>query len=269
MKKNIVLKIVNTLVALLFTVGIVSAQSTGFMNPTDTALPHGWTNPLFGMDSDANWATAPHTSGCNCPFLYLSWNKGATYTSSELAGPFDTIDSWEHVGSPTDLWGRTAWVDTEFSNTNFRLEIANSSTLIVQGYQDFNLSVPSGATINGIVVKVLFHGNAGFTTDFLNALEVSVYYTTITGINSTRAISENIDLFPNPAHANVTIHSMGHSQLRYSIFSLDGRMVADKNEGMIDPDFSTEINLADFPRGIYIIRLSGNEETVYRKLVIQ
>ncbi len=52
MKKNTSTKTVSFLAAIFFAGGIASAQSTGYMNPTDTALPHGWTNPLLGMDSD-------------------------------------------------------------------------------------------------------------------------------------------------------------------------------------------------------------------------
>src|SRR5580658_10369710 len=126
MKKNTFLKITHFFCALIFAGGIVSAQSTGYMNPTDTALPHGWTTPLNGMVSDTMWATAQHRSGCNCPFIYLSWNEGATYTSPVVDGPFPyNVDAWRVVGSPTDTFSHH-WVDSDFSNTNFRVKIGNS-----------------------------------------------------------------------------------------------------------------------------------------------
>jgi hypothetical protein len=268
MKKNITLKIVSFLSIILFTVGITSAQSTGYMFPTDTALPHGWTNPLFGMDSDGDWSTVTHGAGCNCPWLYLSWNKGVTYTGSKLVGPFDTSDSWELGSQDTSLWGHS-WVDTELSNTNFRLKIQNPGLSVSQGYQDFNFTIPSGAIIHGIRVDVLAHGNSGFTIFYLNAFKVDVFYTVATGVSSKITYSDNIELYPNPVHNNLTINVTGLSQLKYSLFSIDGKMVLDRNEGSIGNDFTTNISIEGISPGIYILRLENNFGTEYRKVVVQ
>lgn len=269
MKKNITLKIVNLFTALLFAGGIASAQSTGFLNPTDTALPHGWTNPLLGMVSDAQWSTVTHGAGCNCPWLYLSWDGGNTYTTYKLIGPYDTLDSWKLAGTPTDLWGRAQWVDTEFTNKNFRLKIENPGMSISQGYKNFNFSIPTGATINGIEVNTQAHGNAAFTVFYLNALQVDVYYTSTTGVGSTVATSDNVELFPNPARNNITLRLTGMSQLKYSLFSIDGRKLLEKNAGTIGNDYTANINLEGLPAGIYIVRIESNLGTEFRKIAVQ
>src|SRR5579859_7368986 len=124
--KNKLLSLFSTV---LLAITIARAQNTGFMNPADTALPHGWTNPLNGMVSDGQWATVAHQSGCMCPWLYLSWNKGVTYTSYKLMGPFGYTDSWQTAGSPTDNWGHV-WIDSELNNSNFRVKIQNPSMSI-------------------------------------------------------------------------------------------------------------------------------------------
>jgi hypothetical protein len=269
MKKSTTLKIVNFLATLFIMGGIASAQSTGPTNPTDTAMPHGWTNPLNGMVSDSMWATAPHNSGCNCPFVYLSWNKGANYTSPSVDGIFQyNVDSWKSVGSPTDTFSHH-WVDSEFNNSNFRVKIGNSSSLINQGYRDFNFIIPGGSKIVGIVVDVQFHTDSSSNTDYLNAFKVDVFYTISTGIASTSDLSNNIEIFPNPAHNKLTLHITGLSQLKYSLFSIDGRMVMNKNEGTINNDYSRDINLDGIPAGIYIVKLESNIGTEYRKVVVQ
>src|ERR1043165_5910490 len=128
----------------------ISAQtSTGFMYPSATPPPNGgWTNPSDAFASDDVYTTVPHGSGCRCPFLYLSGNGGATYSSANIVGPFGTTDNTMTAGSSSDLWG-AAWNDMNFTNANFRLKIANPSTIIEQGYGDFNFSIPSGAVISG------------------------------------------------------------------------------------------------------------------------
>src|ERR1041385_1012733 len=154
-----------------------SAQSsTGFMSPTSTTAPNGWTNPANAYVSDDVYTTVAHQSGCRCPFLYLSWNNGMNYTSSNLVGPFGTSDASQVAGSPTTLWGHS-WVQSEFSNANFVFKIANPSTLIEQGYNNFNFNIPMGATIDGIEVKVEEHGDSAFTMEFIDLVQVNVYYT--------------------------------------------------------------------------------------------
>lgn len=247
----------------------VSGQSTGFINPTSTALPSGFSNAVYGMVSDTLWATLENLSNCRCPYLYLSWDGGATYTSVvENTGQFDTMDTWRMVGSPTDTWGHN-WVDSEFSNSNFRLKIANPSQTVFQGYSTFNFNIPTGAIINGIEVNVQFHGDPLFTIDYLNALLVDVFYTSIEGIPSVISLSNKINLFPNPAYDKLTLTMNGISDLSYSLFSIDGKMIIEKNIGTINSDVSTDIMLNNIPSGIYILRLISKEEVEYRKIVIQ
>ncbi len=258
MKKIITRQFFLVITSILFVGGIASAQSTGFMNPSDTALPHGWTNPLNGMVSDGQWTTVTHGAGCNCPWLYLSWDGGLTYTSSMLIGPYDTNDSWRLAGGPANLWGRTAWVDSEFSNKNFRLKITNPGLSISQGYRDFNFSIPAGSTINGIEVNTQAHGDTGYHHMLVNALEVNVYYTTLSGIGTAIATYKNIELFPNPAHTRITMHLTGLSELKYSLYSIDGRLIINKDAGTIPTDYSASINVEGIPNGIYIFKIESN-----------
>jgi hypothetical protein len=175
MKKNILLLL---LIAPLF----VSAQSTGFMAPTATPSPNGgWTDPANAFVSDDVYTTVPHQSGCRCPFIYLSWDNGSSYSSPQLVGPFGTVDNVLTVGSSSDLWGH-AWTGTELTNSNFRLKIANPSTLIEQGYGDFNFVIPAGAIITGIEVRVEQHGDASYTTEFIDLIQVNIHYTVSTPI---------------------------------------------------------------------------------------
>jgi hypothetical protein len=246
----------------------VSAQSTGFINPTSPALPSGFSNAAWGMVSDTLWASVENLNNCRCPYLFLSWDGGATYTNiNHQTGPFGTVDSWQMVGSDTDKWGHN-WVDTEFSNANFRLKIANPSLTVYQGYSTFNFNIPAGAIINGIEVNTQFHGDSTFTIDYLNSLQVNVFYTTVEGIHCLGFSSPFIEVFPSLAHDKVTINALGFSQLSYSVYSMDGKLFYNKNTGTVDKVFSTDIMLNNFPPGIYILRLITNKGIEYRRFSV-
>jgi len=271
--KLLKMKIKTFIIKLLFLIFLfsddASAQSTGFINPTSPALPSGFSNAAWGMTSDTLWASVENLANCRCPYLYLSWDGGATYTSIiHNTGPFGTVDSWRMVGADTDKWGHN-WVDTEFTNANFRLKIGNPTLTVYQGYSTFNFIIPSGATIAGIEVNTQFHGDSTFTVDYLNALQVNVFYFPPEGIANINARSNKINVFPNPAHDKLTLTAKGLSDLNYSLFSIDWKMMIEKNIGMISLDFSADIMLNNIPSGIYILRLISNEGIEYRKISIQ
>lgn len=247
------------------TTALVSAQtSTGLQFPSATPAPNGgWTNPSNAFASDDVYTTVPHQSGCRCPFLYLSGDGGVTYSSLNIVGPFGTTDNMMTAGSSTDLWG-TTWVDTNFTNTNFRLKIANPSTLIEQGYGNFNFSIPASAPILGIEVQVEEHGDSAFTTEYIDAIQVNVYYSTTTGIGV--ASSSGISVFPNPASTELTLNHLSATTQSIVLTDMTGRVVMDMTHAANNSTF----NVTDLPRGMYMLVVTDSERrTLTRKIAVQ
>lgn len=252
--------------SLLFIPAFVSAQSTGFMLPTATPAPNGgWTDPANAFASDDVYTTVPHQSGCRCPFLYLSWDNGTSYTSPQIVGPFGTTDNVMTAGSPSTLWGHT-WTEAELTNANFRLKIANPSTLIEQGYGDFNFVIPSGSTILGIEVRVEQHGDSAFTVEYIDAIEVNVHYTTTTGI-SMASFTSGISVFPNPASTQLTVGKFLPTTQRLMLTDMAGRVVTE-TMGFTSDHYT--FNVADLPRGMYMLMIVDQQAGILtRKIVLQ
>jgi hypothetical protein len=243
-----------------------SAQSTGFMAPTATAAPNGgWTNPTDAFASDDVYTTVPHQSGCRCPFLYLSWDNGTSYTSPQLVGPFGTSDNTMTAGSPTDLWGH-AWTETELSNASFRLKIANPSTLIEQGYADFNFVIPSGSAILGIEVRVEQHGDSAFTMEYIDVIEVNVHYTSSTGTGVASAVSA-VNVYPNPANAQLNIDHLSSTTQRIAITDMTGRTVMETMH--FDSDRYT-FDVSELPAGLYLVIITDSAApALTRRIVVE
>ena len=65
-------------------------------------------------------------------------------------------DTYFSYGSYSDLWGES-WTDTDINNTNFGVVIAAKDITNNSNYlkaTNFGFSIPSGATINGILVEI-------------------------------------------------------------------------------------------------------------------
>lgn len=242
------------------------AQSTGFMAPTSTATPNGWTNPANAYASDDQWATVAHQSGCRCPWVYLSWDGGTSYTAYHLMGPFGTTDGMQTSGSPTDNWGHV-WTYTEFNNTNFRLKIANPSMSIEQGWSDFNFNVPSNATVTGVEVRLEWHGDANFTMEFLDKAEVNVYYTAPTGLQNISG-KASISVFPNPAHDKLSFHFGVDMPEQISLLNLQGQVMLEKELPQTGSS-DLEMDLSSLPRGIYFIRVISKGCILNEKIILE
>jgi hypothetical protein len=248
-----------------FAVATLAQTSTGFMCPTSTTAPNGWTNPANAYVSDDVYTTVAHQSGCRCPFLYLSWNNGVNYTSSQLVGPFGTSDATQVAGSPTTMWGH-AWVQSEFSNANFEFKIANPSTVIEQGYNNFNFNIPMGATINGIEVKVEEHGDSAFTMEFIDLIQVNVYYTVLSSV-VMNFDPNSVSVFPNPATTSFEVDHPGINLKGIYLIDMLGRKVLEVSDFTNE---KTSVNVEGLAKGIYDVEIvSENGEVINKKILVE
>ncbi len=242
---------------IVFSIAIIISAfgqtSTGFHNPTDTASPNGWANAIHALASDDSFTTAKLSSGCHCPRFYLSWNNGVKYSSSEVV-LFQTSDRVVKAGSPNDLWGHF-WSDSEFSNTNFRLKIVNPGGNISQGYKNFNLSIPQRASITGIEVQVEGHGddNPNDRKEFVDLIQVNVYYTFNTGFVELPYISNSISLYPNPATKTLNISFRNQSTCKAEVISIDGKTLITENLS------NNSLNISHLIAGLYFLKLTPND----------
>ncbi|MEO8086187.1 MAG: hypothetical protein ABI763_05180, partial [Bacteroidota bacterium] len=195
MKKNI----------LLFFCLLVSAfnsfgqlQNTGWRRPGLTHFPNDWTNPQNAFGSDDLYTEVLHQSGCRCPFMDLSWDDGINFSTSNIFGPYGTTDSDRINGDSTDNWGHS-WSDAELSDSVFLLRIWNSSTLLKQGYSNFGFNIPTGSSINGIEIRVEARGDSSYIMDYVDNIEVMVYYYLPTAVNEIYSATTVVTVFPNPA----------------------------------------------------------------------
>ncbi|WP_298141284.1 T9SS type A sorting domain-containing protein [Flavobacterium sp.] len=77
------------------------------------------------------------------------------------------------------------------------------------------------------------------------------------------ALENELIVFPNPTHDNITIKSKNKVVTEYIIFNIQGTML--KN-GKVENNEET-INISDFESGIYIIKLIGQNTEEYKKIV--
>ncbi|MBE0638640.1 MAG: T9SS type A sorting domain-containing protein [Bacteroidales bacterium] len=85
-------------------------------------------------------------------------------------------------------------------------------------------------------------------------------------------INDNLSLmiFPNPATNVLNITLRGISEkLGYTLMNYQGQHVYSRQIGQLDGSVTHQIELGDFARGIYYLRLNTSDDVIIRKVVIQ
>jgi len=70
-----------------------------------------------------------------------------------------------------------------------------------------------------------------------------------------------LDVYPNPAKSQITIRSseVKNKESKYVIYNYYGRVVLEKELGLVDGKVLDDLNVSDFEPGIYLVRLfTGN-----------
>lgn len=80
----------------------------------------------------------------------------------------------------------------------------------------------------------------------------------------------NVVVYPNPAKTILNIHLHGDvSQLSYSLLNHHGQIVYNKLIGNVVGTVNEQIDLTNYPKGIYYLRLNTEKDVLIRKIIIQ
>jgi hypothetical protein len=80
-------------------------------------------------------------------------------------------------------------------------------------------------------------------------------------VNTSNTLNQQTTIFPNPSNGIFNIKT-NDPNLRYSVLSLEGEIV---QQGILTHN---EIDLSNYPKGIYLLQLSSDNGTDIKKLVL-
>ena len=100
------------------------------------------------------------------------------------------------------------------------------------------------------------------------------YFTTPSGIRSNggnQELTNKFYIFPNPTRGIFNISFFSETLIDFNITVVDafGKIIVKENEYLFIGEFTKQIDLSEYPKGIYVIKIQTGDSFVSRRLVLQ
>lgn len=253
------------------------SNSFGYSNMTDVTTP-GFMNQYsaytgVGYDNSENYALANTFSGIKVTFqesrnLSGTYVTNATYSAlsmlngdnfaKKFGGASGNDEDWFKLTVEGFSSGNSSGT-TEFYLADFRFS-DNTEDYIVDSWSWFDLSSLGSVDSIEFTLSSSDVGGFGMNTPAYFCLD-DFTVDIINGVNTSRA-SNKFTFYPNPASNQVTIKSIGETQV--SVTTMSGLIL---KEGTLNDNGSLDIS--DLNTGVYLIQMESNGELITDKLVKQ
>lgn len=205
-----------------------------------------WVRAFCGADTYSDWSEPISFSTLSCsPISNLTvttvGTDNATLTWTAEAGQTE----WEISYGPEG-----------FSEGNGTVvNVSNTPTYQITGLE-------SGIKYDAYV-------RAKCSEGFYSAWSPKVTFTTIVGINTAEGNSLNANLFPNPATKEATIAVEGvNGKVEIIVSDLNGRTLI-QEETTCNGQFVKSINVEQWAKGTYFVRIINNDAVAIQKLIVR
>jgi PKD repeat protein len=180
--------------------------------------------------------------------------------------PADTALTNITVGSGTGrCYNATQTISLAGNGTQFMVENGGHATFIAGQAIHFlpGTMVANGGYVNGSITANGIYCIPAAISLVQKSLEIPE--------NSSASTPDALlfKVYPNPAHGNVTVDLSGFngsSEVKMEIFNMTGKMVSGRS---MQGSMKHPLRLEGLPAGIYIIRVTGNDQTGWAKMIKQ
>ena len=84
-------------------------------------------------------------------------------------------------------------------------------------------------------------------------------------LSVNNVVDHSTNIFPNPAKNNITIENSNFEINTVELYNIAGQLVKSENVNSM----STNLNLSDLKKGIYILEIQSNKTSIRRKLIVE
>ena len=211
--------------------------------------------------------------------INYSWSNGDT-TQTINASPIATTEYFVLVSDNNGcenldsvLVTVTPNCSNVIANAGNDVTICSSDSIVLLATGGISYLWNTGATTDSIKVSPSATTSYSVTATAANTCtatdSVVVTVDICTDVSNLSEVS-TVEIYPNPNNGLfiLLLKSQTAEQVEIVCLNLLGAKVYDKQFGLLDKQLKTELNLSSVAKGLYLVRITANGKSVYRKVTI-
>ena len=194
--------------------------------------------------------------------VYSNWNAGLSFTTIQQGEEPETCDVPTNI-TTSNITATSVTVSWTGTAVSYEVTVTGSGQPITQTVNENSCTIDGLSPAKSYQVKVRATCENGLVTDW--STPVTFYTLEGSGIDDINA-TYSVSLYPNPAKSEVTLRVEGlNGTATVSIIDMSGRtLMSDTLNGE-----SLRLNVAPLAQGTYFVRVSGENISTVRKLVVR
>jgi hypothetical protein len=197
-------------------------------------------------------------------YAYMTSEGGALVVVSVVDPLFPSQIAYlqlEDVAKAVDVFNDYAFVANYINGGVKVIDISNPFFPEVVGYYK-----QTGC----FALNVTYDAGHVFVADGLDGMQI-YNFDLLTGMETKEENIGSLNAFPNPARDRINISSEinGIGNVHLAIYDLTGRIVAEQKISQTTGYLNTYFNVSDLPRGVYLLKLSGDQRCMSKKIMLQ
>jgi photosystem II stability/assembly factor-like uncharacterized protein len=195
--------------------------------------------------------------------VYRSADKGATWSNITYNLPAVNISRiyHDHFTSNETVYVSNALGVYYKDNTMTSWQNCSSGLPSISNIS--NLMIYNDSTVNS-VMGVYYYGRGIWRSPMVNKTAPYV------GVEDHVAEISSLNIYPNPNNGLFKISFTAGQPGNYKIEVINesGQIILTENQNDFSGNFSKEINITNLSKGIYLVKVSGNQKEVTKKLIL-
>ena len=182
---------------------------------------------------------------------------------------------WQHMIYGTSQGSLRAVLTKWNTGLNKRDTIALAAQLLsgmAMSWANFSINFVyfSGVAPDSCIIDLRASGNTPTDQDYL-WVDNLAFTGSVAGINNQKSLLNYILMYPNPAteEIKISLNLKKAQTIKFEILDITGKVIFSKNADTPLGESLQTISVAELVKGIYFIKVLGEESSEIRKIVIQ
>ncbi len=189
--------------------------------------------------------------------------------------PESLTGKWQHMIFGSSQGSVSVTLTKWNSNTNMRETVATGSQTLsgmAMSWANFgiNLNYVMSTAPDSCIIVLKASGSNPTANDYL-WVDNLAFTGSVAGLKSQENLLQNLSVYPNPAKGNVNLsfNSMVSQEVTIELTNIEGKIVKSEELSLSKGKTDYSIDISNFSKGIYLVKIKGEKTSEIRQIIIE